>query len=313
MKEEYLNDIIRFFETLTNLPKGKITINCSNLANINEESLMILLAQLEKESLLGNKTFCFSHSHLLEQTLLKYNYPTTIGIYKKISAFILSNLKPFIDFYINDNTTEENFEHLYNRINDKFHFIHPNTPLLGEFEKSKTVNVEYIAKITEELNTIYTDEIFQPLYDLLIELTGNAAEHGIMEKNINWWMHRYVDIKNPKKMHYVFVDMGCGIINSYINIDPTTQYTFSKSQIPLASLKGQLGSTTKKQGRGNGMPLIMDNIEKEWISNFVLITNGVSLRYINGHFKISENQNFIGTYYSWTIDENNYLKWKNTL
>lgn len=74
-----------------------------------------------------------------------------------------------------------------------------------------------------------------------------------------------------------------------------------------------MGSTTRQPGRGNGMPLILENIEKEWISNFFLITNSVSLRYIKGDFRILNTPFFIGTYYSWSISKNNYLQWKNSL
>ena len=59
--------------------------------------------------------------------------------------------------------------------------------------------------------------------------------------------------------------------------------------------------------------IIKDMVEKSFISDFVLITNSVSLRYNNGQFEQFRHQNFVGTYYSWTISKENFLSWRDRI
>ena len=79
----------------------------------------------------------------------------------------------------------------------------------------------------------------------------------------------------------------------------------------LDALYGRLRSSTKKSYRGRGLPQLREMIENEFVSDLVLITNSVSLHYQKGVFNANTNSNFIGTYYSWTIDLNNYQKFIN--
>ena len=79
-------------------------------------------------------------------------------------------------------------------------------------------------------------------------------------------MHRYKD-PNQTNMHYVFVDMGGGIVNSYKNQGFINQSDTEEYMI-LDAFEGKLGSTTKEPGRGNGLPLIWENVQKGWISDF---------------------------------------------
>ena len=81
-------------------------------------------------------------------------------------------------------------------------------------------------------------------------------------------------------------------------------------EILLYALEGKLGSSTKQPNRGRGLPQLRHMVEKKWISDFVLITNRVSLRYINDNFVIKQHPNFVGTYYYWTINKENYTVWK---
>ena len=145
---------------------------------------------------------------------------------------------------------------------------------------------------------------------LLTELLGNAIEHGIKKRNINWWLYQYRN-REERKMIFAFADMGIGIIDSYKKAGLPPQYTnLNDEEILLYALEGKLGSSTKNPNRGRGLPQLRRMIVKKWISDFVLITNSVSLRYINESFVINRHPNFVGTYYSWTINKENYTAWK---
>lgn len=58
------------------------------------------------------------------------------------------------------------------------------------------------------------------------------------------------------------------------------------------------------------MPQLFEMIQNDYISNVVLITNKVSLYFLNGDITVGKNCNFAGTYYSWTVNYDNYQKWK---
>ena len=96
-------------------------------------------------------------------------------------------------------------------------------------------------------------------------------------------------------------------------MDDNTTIIYNKKSdvnILLDALDGKLGSSTRQPNRGRGMPQLKHMVEKNWISNFALTTNTVSLRYIDNEFVPMQHSNFVGTYYSWTINKENYLIWK---
>ena len=119
---------------------------------------------------------------------------------------------------------------------------------------------------------------------------------------------------NTRSIKFVFVDMGIGIVDSYRKAGlPREHQKKSDDEILLLALNGVLGSSTKEPNRGRGLPQIRDMVEKNYISDFVLITNTVSLRYENGRFEQMSHQNFVGTYYSWTISKENFNLWQNRI
>lgn len=164
----------------------------------------------------------------------------------------------------------------------------------------------------EELKKIDIHKPFRPLYDFLVELIGNATEHGIRGMSLSWWFLYY---KEKNSYRFVFVDMGKGIVGSYASAEATREITRDKShqEILLEALEGKLGSSTGKENRGRGLPFIMQCVKKEFISDFVLMTNSVYSRYENGVMRTRSIPEFEGTYLSWKVNQSNYIQWKNTL
>jgi hypothetical protein len=275
MREGYLSDVIPALRKIVTKNNKKIYVDFSEVEEMTEGSYMVFLAQVEKALILGK------------------------------SIRFLPKL-PKSKLVINILSTQKNSK-----------YKHQNIRISGDIipDKANTYNLldpDYIDDVVYELKKLGFTEYYKPFYDYLVELMGNATEHGIRHKNINWWMLKYRDY-SERCMKYVFVDMGVGIIKSYEESGLLKKYFFkSKKQIPLDALNGKLGSSTRKPNRGRGLPQIREIIEKGYISNFILITNGVSLRYINNEFVVSENPNFIGTYYSWTINKENFIRWKST-
>ncbi len=177
----------------------------------------------------------------------------------------------------------------------------------AKFIQHSHITPELINSIEKELKRIGIRDYYG-LNTLVTEIIGNAIEHGIRDQNINWWMHHKVE-KNVLKL--VFVDMGLGIISSYRkakigcwNRDET---------IIKDALNGKIGSSTKKANRGKGLPQIDQMVQKKFISNFILITNTITLRYINGEYVSYKHSNFVGTYISLTVNKENFSKWQKSL
>lgn len=198
-------------------------------------------------------------------------------------------------------------------LGDQKSYIHKNINLTNTRAMTNTkVDTRLVDEIVTELKRIGIGDYYQAFYDFLVELIGNATEHGIQHNNINWWLLRY-RVPEQKLIKYVFVDMGVGIIRSYKDSGLLKLRCFKTSKwIINNALEGKLGSSTGEYNRGRGLPLIMHCVEKGFVSDFVLITNNVSLQYINGKIEIDRNPDFVGTYLSWTINKENYIKWKNS-
>lgn len=180
-----------------------------------------------------------------------------------------------------------------------------------DFKINQRVDTKTIDSVVSELKKVGIKEYYSLFYDILTELIGNATEHGINNQDINWWLHKEIDF-NTKEMKFTFVDMGLGIVKSYSSagILPFKYRLINPANVIIDALKGKLGSSTRDDNRGRGLPLINKSIENEFISNFSLLTNKVYIRYMDGKYISKKIPNFVGTYYSWSININNFEKWK---
>ncbi len=278
LEQLHLDKIVPILNKIYSTRCTNVLLDVSQVENISEGAYMVLVAQAEK-------AYIKDKDKRIQFYSLNPRAKKIIEIIGKQKGYAHINVKVFSEG--------------------------------GQGDKEKAISDRYIDtdladRMVSELKRIGIREYYQPFYDLLIEVIGNATEHGIQNKNINWWLLRYRDYQE-RCMRYVFVDMGLGIIESYKKSGLLNKYSEKNlKQIPIDALNGRLGSSTREDGRGRGLPQIREAIEKEIISDFVLITNRVSLRYINGKFTVSTNPNFVGTYFSWSISKNNYYAWKNT-
>lgn len=240
MRHGFLEKVIPALRRIVTYPCERVYLDFSQVENMTEGTYMVLLAQVEK---------AFEEKH------------------KEVYIF---NKLPKSKDVLNILGKPKKVKHQNIRI---------TSDVLPKAETNQKIDTEFIDELVVELRKIGINDYYMPFYDFLIELIGNAVEHGIQSKKINWWLLRYRSPQN-KGMTYVFVDMGIGIISSYRKSGLLRKYSFMDAkQIPLDALYGRLGSSTRQTNRGRGLPQIREIIEKGYISNFVLITNNVSLRY----------------------------------
>ena len=271
MQGSALADTIRILKEFIVPRNEDLAINFSELREINKSDLMVLIAQIEK-SVLTNRNKIYRVGRFSSVKILKDLLHKNTEVLHKYKEFPL--------------------------------------PYLNDAEKQKLVDPLVIDSVVKDLKKIGIKEYYFPFNVILTELIGNAVEHGIENRKISWWLTHDVDRK-AKCVKYTFVDMGSGIINSHKKAGLPFKYIFSgRKKIVIDAFLGKLGSSTKFVNRGRGLPQLRKMIEDEIISNFTVITNNVSLTIQNKKFSARSNPDFIGTYYSWTIDQNNYHKWK---
>jgi hypothetical protein len=276
--EQYLAPTVSTLAKFSSFHGDKIKIDFSEVKKIGKGDLMVLMAQIEKNIFNKGKkiTFIGKMPQIVKQ-LFK----------EKAHHFVI---------------TKENF--------NKYEVA----------EKTNQVNPIIISKNVVALEQVGIKKnssdglgFYERIEAFLSEIIGNAVEHGIKENNLNYWLC-YEKIKNTIK--FTFVDMGIGIAHSHKKARLLLGYRlmgkYGENKIILDSLYKKLPSSTKLEGRGRGLPEIREMIEKEWVSDFLLVTNKSAVRYIDNQFKVSNNKNFKGTYYSWTINKNNFEKWKST-
>jgi hypothetical protein len=261
---------------LSNTWRKKIYINFSLVKQVRKSDLMVLMAQLEK--LLRKK----------KQIILSGSIPKNILglLHEKVI-----HLKVFNNENIakNANVAKE------------------TNPIIVE---NVVINLK---KIGISRKSDYGFTFYERIKALLTEIMGNAVEHGIRNKNINYWLTSEINTKN-KQITVTFVDMGRGIAYSHKKSKLPLKYRimglFSDNKIVLKSLLGKLPSSTQNSNRGKGLPEIREIVKKGIVSDFILITNRTLIQYNNNQFITNRIVNFKGTYYSWTINKNNFEKWK---
>ena len=251
----------------------RFAINFSELEEIRKGDLIVLLAQIEKSNISNNNKI-FRVGRFTSVNILKEVFKTTGTVF-----------------------------HTYHEI---------SVPSLSDSEKQTLINPVVIDSVVRDLKKIGIKNYYFPFNIILTELIGNAVEHGIQNKKINWWLTHEID-RRAKVAKYTFVDMGSGIIHSHMKAGVPIKYKIlGPRRIIKDSFFGILGSSTKLSNRGRGLPQLRDMIERNIVSNFILITNSVTLTFENNSFVTARNPDFTGTYFSWTIDQNNYQKWKNS-
>lgn len=252
--------------------KKNIALDVSNLETTTKGDIMVLMAQLEKSIITNENRF-------YRKGALPRN--------KEVKKILITSMDLV---HVNRNIT-------VNKLN--------------ESEREQLLFPDRIDHVVKALKKVGIKDYFTPFNEFLIELIANAVEHGINNKNINWWLTHEID-RESKKITYTFVDMGLGIIGSHKKAGLPFKYKFlANKHIILDAMYARLGSSTKEDNRGRGLPQLRDMIEKGFVSDLTLISNNVTLHFKNDKFVSSRNKCFVGTYYSWTIDKQCFEKWMN--
>lgn len=273
MESDCLKEVVPVLRNLMLRESDEIKLDFSNVTELSQGAYMVLFAQAQKASLSGKRIMIYAK---YIRNARVWNVLVSRKEYKGQHPLHYAEIQPI---------SSESDNKLY---------------------------MDDVDEYVNDLKRLGFTSYYQPFYDFLVELIGNAVEHGIRERDINWWMWKERDPKT-KSFKYVFFEMGGGILDSYKESKIVPFFRFrNKRNFLLEVFDGKWGSTTQKPGRGRGLPQIKDIVEKGFVSDFILITNNVYLQYKNGEFITGKNPNFVGTYCSWSISKNNFITWKST-
>lgn len=176
---------------------------------------------------------------------------------------------------------------------------------------AETEPTRIASMIENAMETVYGKRMpNKDLYRILMEMMSNSIQHAYEhKKNTRWWVainHNLVE----KKVSFVFLDNGKGIIKTLKPefLQKLKQITGVNSQDEILQkvFDDKIGSSTKIEGRGRGLPAIYK--VREHFSNFVALSNGAYLNFEHELKETVSNQ-YNGTYYSWELinqhDEHN--------
>ena len=165
------------------------------------------------------------------------------------------------------------------------------------------------ACITGLKHVFNNDDIFDPLYDILIEIMQNTNNHagGDIRGKYDWWLHVYND-PNTMTSKYTFLDLGNGIFESL----PVKSFKRKLGQtLGLAHnvdlvkplFNGEIKSRTDKPERGKGIPQVYQSSQHKAFSSFHLISNNVKVD-VKSMETTRLNTNFKGTLFYWELSKN---------
>jgi hypothetical protein len=157
-------------------------------------------------------------------------------------------------------------------------------------------------------HTFQNENIFEPLYDILIEVMQNTNNHAGETRGVyDWWLQVYTH-QGSSKTSYTFIDLGVGIFESL----PVRSFKREvldfigiTSNLDLVSklFAGDIKSRTARPERGKGIPQVYECSQNATFEKFILISNDVYADLKTNDYKLLK-QEFSGTLFYWEINTN---------
>jgi hypothetical protein len=154
-------------------------------------------------------------------------------------------------------------------------------------------------------HTFQSEEIFDPMFDVLIEIMQNTNNHaGETRGEYDWWLHIFND-PDTKVSKYTFLDLGVGIFNSLPAISFKNKLAKSFGLTHNVDLvkplfKGDIKSRTARPERGRGIPQVFESSQDKGFGKFIMISNDVYVDLKSMQTK-KLNNNFSGTLFYWEL------------
>jgi hypothetical protein len=179
----------------------------------------------------------------------------------------------------------------------------PLTREIVETKYNQVVTTELIAFATEKL----TGQVSHhgPTYSVLGEAMLNTLNHASRTSEPQpWWASVYFD-KGRKRACFTFIDQGVGIFRSHrLTAFLKLQKGFrllTNAAIPEKILQGEVRSTTRTPGRGNGLPGMYAHCKALRIRSLTLVAND-AVGYVETGAYQPLSSSFEGTLIYWEVE-----------
>ena len=156
-------------------------------------------------------------------------------------------------------------------------------------------------------HTFGNEDIFDPLFDILIEIMQNTNNHaGETRGKYNWWLHVYND-PNSLTSKYTFLDLGIGIFESIpVKSFKRTLGEFvglsGNADLVKPLFDGKIKSRTARPERGKGIPQVFMESQNKHFTVFYLISNDIKVNMKTMEITKLSN-NFSGTLFYWELSK----------
>ena len=161
-------------------------------------------------------------------------------------------------------------------------------------------------------HTFKNEEIFEPLYDIIIEIMQNTNNHaGSTKGKYDWWLHVY-NHPESSKTSYSFLDLGIGIFESLPvqNFKRNVlQFIGLRSNLDLVEklFAGEIKSRTARPERGKGIPQVFECSQDNAFEKFILISNDIYADLKTKEYRLL-NKKFEGTLFYWELIDNKSIE-----
>ncbi len=194
----------------------------------------------------------------------------------------------------------------YNYVNTKGNKPNGKDTLIHKITKNKVEpQIAKEACIIGLRHVFQNEDIFDPMFDILIEIMQNTNNHaGETRGEYDWWLHIYND-PDTGTSKYTFLDLGFGIFESI----PAQNFKRKLSKaIGLTNntdlvkplFNGEIKSRTARPERGKGIPQVYESSQDKSFNEFIMISNNVHVNLKN--LKTTKlNYNFSGTLFYWEL------------
>ncbi len=187
-------------------------------------------------------------------------------------------------------------------------------PALGKIKTRKrskeTMQVRYDQRVANELvefgatklhgRTTRHQMSYRVLSEAMLNTMNHASRHADREP---WWASVYFDSQRNRAC-FTFIDQGVGIFGSHcftraLRIQRSLR-ALSNAELLCRLLQGQIRSSTKVEGRGNGIPGMYNACKAGRIQNLFLLSNRSSANVDHDRYSDFKNE-FSGTIVYWEI------------
>jgi hypothetical protein len=144
-----------------------------------------------------------------------------------------------------------------------------------------------------------------PSYGVFCEAMLNTWNHARSDNKgrERWWASVYYDVSR-KRACFTFLDRGMGIFKSHRLTAVLSVLThlriLSSAQILPRIFNGEVASSTREPGRGNGLPGMYDHCKAGRIKSLTVVTNDVVGDVETDHYTTISGS-FEGTLLYWEI------------